>query len=199
MKDAYTFDRDAEGLDAAYEKHVGAYDRMLDRLGLEWYRVEADVGMMGGTGAARYMAPCAAGENEVALAPGYAANVEVASADAQPVELPRARSTRRSSRSTRRGRRRSTRLRRARASRRARCEGVPGVLDGGESSARRSSAATTASTRSSSRIALRRAFRAARPEEVARAARARPVSSDRSATRMPILLDEARRAAGAAT
>ena len=35
--------------------------------------------MMGGSGAHEYMAPCAAGENEVALAPGYAANVEVAS------------------------------------------------------------------------------------------------------------------------
>ena len=44
--------------------------------------------MMGGSGAHEYMAPCAAGENEVALAPGYAANVEVASAEAQPVELP---------------------------------------------------------------------------------------------------------------
>ncbi len=88
MKDSYTFDRDAEGLDAAYQKHVVAYDRMLDRCGLEWYRVQADVGMMGGHGADEYMAPCAAGENEVALAPGYAANVEVATADAQPVALP---------------------------------------------------------------------------------------------------------------
>ncbi len=88
MKDSYTFDRDQEGLDAQYQKHVVAYDRMLDRCGLEWYRVEADVGMMGGLGAHEYMAPCAAGENDVALAPGYAANLEVASADAQPVELP---------------------------------------------------------------------------------------------------------------
>ncbi len=88
MKDAYTFDRDRAGLDAAYEKHVEAYDRMMDRCGLEWYRVEADVGMMGGFGAHEYMAPCPAGENDVALAPGYAANVEVASAAAQPVSLP---------------------------------------------------------------------------------------------------------------
>jgi prolyl-tRNA synthetase len=88
MKDAYTLDRDREGLDAAYAKHVVAYDRMLDRIGLEWYRVEADVGMMGGHGADEYMAPCAAGENEVALAAGYAANLEVASAEPQPVELP---------------------------------------------------------------------------------------------------------------
>jgi prolyl-tRNA synthetase len=90
MKDAYTFDRDAAGLDEAYEKHVGAYDRICDRCGLEWYRVKADVGMMGGHGADEYMAPCAAGENEVAVALGYAANVEVASADPQPVQLPAA-------------------------------------------------------------------------------------------------------------
>src|SRR3989440_2920081 len=90
MKDAYTFDRSREALDVAYDKHVVAYDRMLDRCGLEWYRVESDVGMMGGFGAHEYMAPSPAGENDVALAPGYAANVEVASAEPQPVELPEA-------------------------------------------------------------------------------------------------------------
>jgi prolyl-tRNA synthetase len=88
MKDSYTFDRDAAGLDVGYDKHREAYDRIFDRAGLEWYRVESDVGMMGGTGAHEYMAPCPAGENDVALAPGYAANVEIARADAQPVELP---------------------------------------------------------------------------------------------------------------
>lgn len=88
MKDSYSFDRDFEGLDTSYEKHIVAYDRIFDRAGLEWYRVESDVGMMGGTGAHEYMAPCAAGENEVALADGYAANVEIASAEAQPVEQP---------------------------------------------------------------------------------------------------------------
>ena len=88
MKDSYTFDRDAEGLDAAYALHARAYERMCDRCGLEWYRVEADVGMMGGHGADEYMAPCAAGENEVVLANGYAANIEVASADPLPVSLP---------------------------------------------------------------------------------------------------------------
>jgi prolyl-tRNA synthetase len=88
MKDAYTFDRDRQGLDAHYERYRGAYDRIFDRIGLEWYRVESDVGMMGGVGAHEYMAPCAAGENDVALAPGYAANVEVASATAKHVQLP---------------------------------------------------------------------------------------------------------------
>jgi len=88
MKDAYSFDRDEEGLARSYELQAGAYDRIFDRCGLRWHRVESDVGMMGGSGAHEYMAPCPAGENEVALAPGYAANVEVASATAQPVELP---------------------------------------------------------------------------------------------------------------
>ena len=88
MKDAYSFDRDEEGLARSYEQQAGAYERILDRCGLRWYSVESDVGMMGGSGAHEYMAPCAAGENEVALAPGYAANVEVASAEPRPVELP---------------------------------------------------------------------------------------------------------------
>ena len=87
MKDAYTFDRDEAGLAEGYGKHIVAYDRIFDRCGLEWYRVESDVGMMGGLGAHEYMAPCAAGENEVALAPGYAANVEIASAEPRWVEL----------------------------------------------------------------------------------------------------------------
>src|SRR5436190_10991590 len=88
MKDSYSFDRDQEGLDRSYEKHIEAYDRIFDRSGLRTYRVESDVGMMGGSGAHEYMAPSPAGEDEVALAPGYAANVEVASAEPQPVELP---------------------------------------------------------------------------------------------------------------
>jgi prolyl-tRNA synthetase len=88
MKDSYSFDRDQEGLDRSYELHIQAYDRIFERCGVRTYRVEADVGMMGGYGAHEYLAPCAAGENDVALAPGYAANVEVASADPQPVELP---------------------------------------------------------------------------------------------------------------
>jgi prolyl-tRNA synthetase len=88
MKDAYSFDRDEEGLARSYDLQAGAYGRVFDRCGLRWHRVESDVGMMGGSGAHEYMAPCPAGENEVALAPGYAANVEVASADPRPVELP---------------------------------------------------------------------------------------------------------------
>lgn len=88
MKDAYSFDRDFEGLEESYAKCIVAYDKIFDRTGLRWYRVESDVGMMGGSGAHEYMAPCDAGEDTIALAPGYSANVEVACAVAQPIERP---------------------------------------------------------------------------------------------------------------
>jgi prolyl-tRNA synthetase len=88
MKDAYSFDRDLEGLDANYEAQAGAYERILTRAEIDWYRCAGDVGMMGGLGADEFMAPCPAGENEVALAPGYSANIEIAVADPKPVELP---------------------------------------------------------------------------------------------------------------
>ena len=88
MKDAYSFDRDDGGPGRNYELQRGAYARILDRCGVQWYEVQSDVGMMGGTDAHEYMAPCPAGEDEVALAPGYAANLEIAGADPQPVELP---------------------------------------------------------------------------------------------------------------
>jgi prolyl-tRNA synthetase len=78
MKDAYSFDRDQEALERSYALHVGAYDRIMERTGLRFYRVEGDVGMMGGTGAHEYMAPCAAGEDQIVLGEGFAANTEVA-------------------------------------------------------------------------------------------------------------------------
>ncbi len=80
MKDAYTFDRDEAGLAVSYDRQVGAYDRIMQRTGLRFYRVESDVGMMGGLGAHEYMAPCAAGEDRILLGEqsGYAANLDVA-------------------------------------------------------------------------------------------------------------------------
>jgi prolyl-tRNA synthetase len=82
MKDSYSFDRDRAGLEERYALHVGAYDRIMARTGLRFYRVESDVGMMGGLGAHEYMAPCPAGEDRIVLAGDggeeYAANVEVA-------------------------------------------------------------------------------------------------------------------------
>src|SRR3954466_2356387 len=88
MKDSYSFDRDEDGLGRSYDLHIRAYDAIFDRCGLDWYRVESDVGMMGGSAAHEYMAPGAAGENEIALAPGYAANLEIAFAEPRAVELP---------------------------------------------------------------------------------------------------------------
>ena len=91
MKDSYSFDRDEQGLDTSYGLHIQAYDRIFDRAGLRWYRVESDVGMMGGLGAHEYMAPCPAGENEVALSDaGYAANVEIARSEASEPKFPEA-------------------------------------------------------------------------------------------------------------
>src|SRR6201993_3334649 len=78
MKDSYSFDRDQAGLEERYALHVEAYDRIMQRTGLRFYRVESDVGMMGGLGAHEYMAPCPAGEDEIVLGEGYAANVEEA-------------------------------------------------------------------------------------------------------------------------
>jgi prolyl-tRNA synthetase len=86
MKDSYSFDRDEEGLQASYQRHREAYAIIYDRCGLDWYEVESDVGMMGGTRAHEYMAPCPAGEDDVVLgANGYSANLEIATADAQAV------------------------------------------------------------------------------------------------------------------
>jgi prolyl-tRNA synthetase len=78
MKDSSSFDRDQAGLEQSYELHVAAYDRIMQRTGLRFYRVEGDVGMMGGLGAHEYMAPCPAGEDQIVLGDGYAANTEVA-------------------------------------------------------------------------------------------------------------------------
>jgi prolyl-tRNA synthetase len=80
MKDSYSFDADYDALQKNYDLHIKAYDRIYERCGLKFYRVESDPGMMGGAMAHEYMAPSAAGEDEVALCSkcGYAANVELA-------------------------------------------------------------------------------------------------------------------------
>lgn len=88
MKDSYSFDVDVAGLEASYARHIVAYDRILERCGLRFYRVESDPGMMGGAQAHEYMADSAAGEDRVALCDGcgYAANVELARSVASPPE-----------------------------------------------------------------------------------------------------------------
>ncbi len=85
MKDSYSLDRDMEGLQASYQKHIGAYDRIMERCGLETMMVLSDPGMMGGAVSHEYMAPSEAGEDVVVFcrACGYAANVELAVAGAR--------------------------------------------------------------------------------------------------------------------
>jgi len=80
MKDAYSLDRDAAGLEVQYEAQRQAYCRIYDRCGVRYHVVESDPGMMGGAGSHEFMAPSAAGEDLVALCAGcgYAANVELA-------------------------------------------------------------------------------------------------------------------------
>ena len=90
MKDSYTLDRDQAGLDEAYAKHEEAYDRIYTRCGLDFYKVESDTGIMGGSMAHEFMAPSSAGEDRVARCSGcdYAANVEMAVSRIAPPSFP---------------------------------------------------------------------------------------------------------------
>jgi len=89
MKDSYSFDKDDESLQKSYDLHIKAYDAIYERCGLTFYRVESDPGMMGGAMAHEYMAPSAAGEDEVALCDScaYAANVELAKSVSPKIEV----------------------------------------------------------------------------------------------------------------
>jgi prolyl-tRNA synthetase len=80
MKDSYTLDPDAAALDRSYAAHEVAYRRIFERCGLRFHVVQSDTGMMGGQSAHEFMAPSAAGEDEIAMCAscGYAANVELA-------------------------------------------------------------------------------------------------------------------------
>jgi len=80
MKDAYSVDRDDDGLDASYWAQHGAYVRIFERLGLRTIAVSSDVGMMGGSQAHEFMVLNPAGEDLLVLceACGYAANRQVA-------------------------------------------------------------------------------------------------------------------------
>jgi prolyl-tRNA synthetase len=86
MKDSYTFDMDAAGLDVAYQKHYDAYCRIFRRCGLEFLAVEAHSGAMGGSQSHEFMVKSEAGEDWVATCAqcGYAANLEKAVSRAAP-------------------------------------------------------------------------------------------------------------------
>jgi prolyl-tRNA synthetase len=80
MKDSYSFDRDEDGLETSFRLHAKAYERMFDRCGLEYYGVQAESGMMGGSASVDYLAPAGAGENTLVTCErgDYAADLEVA-------------------------------------------------------------------------------------------------------------------------
>ena len=87
MKDAYSFDLDAAGLDESYRKHDETYRRIFTRCGLEFVAVEADSGSMGGSQSQEFMVYTEAGEDLIASsASGYAANLEKATSKLAAVE-----------------------------------------------------------------------------------------------------------------
>jgi prolyl-tRNA synthetase len=90
MKDSYTFDMDAAGLDAAYNKHHEAYCRIFDRCGLKYIAVEAHSGAMGGSQSHEFMVESNAGEDFVAVCEpaGYFANLEKAVSVPKPPAVP---------------------------------------------------------------------------------------------------------------
>ena len=87
MKDSYSFDMDAAGLDHSYDLHDAAYRRIFTRCGLEFVAVEADSGAMGGSQSQEFMVYTEAGEDWIASSPdgSYAANLEKATAQLSPV------------------------------------------------------------------------------------------------------------------
>ncbi|KEZ85120.1 prolyl-tRNA synthetase [Clostridium sulfidigenes] len=88
MKDAYSFDKDNEGLDISYMKMYEAYNKIFTRCDLEFSAVEADSGAMGGSGSAEFMVKSDIGEDEIAFCTGcnYAANTEKATSKLEDVE-----------------------------------------------------------------------------------------------------------------
>lgn len=88
MKDAYSFDKDNEGLDLSYNKMYEAYHQVFKRCGLICKCVEADSGAMGGSGSAEFMVQSEVGEDEIAFCTScqYAANIEKAPSTSEVME-----------------------------------------------------------------------------------------------------------------
>ncbi|MGB2661863.1 MAG: proline--tRNA ligase, partial [Candidatus Omnitrophota bacterium] len=82
MKDAYSFDVDADSMEESYKKMYDAYCRIFDRCELSYIAVEADPGLMGGRISHEFMVPSEIGEDRIAVCSscGYAASTEVAAA-----------------------------------------------------------------------------------------------------------------------
>ena len=87
MKDSYSFDIDAAGLDVSYKKHYDTYCRIFDRCGLKYMVVEADSGAMGGKESHEFMVRTPAGEDQIVSCDGcnYAANMEKATSKLESV------------------------------------------------------------------------------------------------------------------
>ena len=88
MKDSYSFDLDAAGLDVSYQKHYDTYCRIFERCGLKYFVVEAHSGAMGGSQSHEFMVSTEAGEDFVVSCAncGYAANLEKATSKVDSVE-----------------------------------------------------------------------------------------------------------------
>ncbi|MBF1174610.1 MAG: proline--tRNA ligase [[Eubacterium] sulci] len=87
MKDAYSFDKDQEGLDKSYDDMYDAYTRIFTRCGLTFRPVEADSGAIGGNASHEFTALSEVGESDIAYCEScsMAANVEKAACrDAEP-------------------------------------------------------------------------------------------------------------------
>ena len=92
MKDSYSFDRDEEGLDRSFQLHKGAYDRIFERCELEFYAVQAESGLMGGSSSMDYLAPAETGENTLVTCErgDYAADLEIAHGIPRAPDFPEA-------------------------------------------------------------------------------------------------------------
>jgi prolyl-tRNA synthetase len=80
MKDSYSFDRDEEGLEQSFRAHEVAYHNIFQRCGIEYYEVQAESGMMGGSESKDFLAPSNSGENTLVTCKNcdYAADLEIA-------------------------------------------------------------------------------------------------------------------------
>jgi prolyl-tRNA synthetase len=90
MKDAYSFDRDEEGLEVSFRRYEAAYHRIFERCGVETYAVQAEPGMMGGKESVDFLAPSGAGENTLVTCENgdYAADLEIAQGIPRDPEFP---------------------------------------------------------------------------------------------------------------
>lgn len=94
MKDSYSFDLTDEGLDAAYQRHRDAYQRIFDRVGIDYAICQATSGAMGGSASEEFLAISPSGEDTFVSAGDYTANVEAVTtqpgAESDPLARPAA-------------------------------------------------------------------------------------------------------------